>query len=220
MEVKYCEGNIREYDLSSANASILVSNDYISEDMYYDLIEGDKKHRNKIIGLLIKKHPEVYEDILKVGVKDCVDKFVKFNGLKESNILEISQDAIFTIDVKGTKETKLKLSFGDYINFVPKHDYLSMFEFSPKDGASTMLKIYLVLGENKVKMRFARLDRDNFLYDMIVDLMRFIYNGNRNKFLKTLREMVMIIKKGKCEDVCTGCSNERLLDAFRELATL
>lgn len=219
MEVNYFEGNIREYDLSAANVSVLVENGYISEDMYYDLMEGKKDHRNKIIGLLIRNNPEVY-DILKGGIEKYVEEFIAVNKLSKTNILEISKDAIFTIDIKGTQEKKLKLSFGDYINFVPKHNYLSMFEFTPKDSSTTKIKIYLVMGENKIAIRYAKLDDCNPMYDMLVDLMRFMYDGNNHKYLQKLREMVLYFKKTNCEDVCSGCSNDRLIDAFRELATL
>lgn len=219
MEVKYSEGSIREYDLSAANASILVEKGYISEDMYYDLIEGDKQHRNKLVGLLIRDNPEVY-NILKEGVDSNVELFKRSNKLNDDKILEVSKDAIFTINVKGTAEKRLKLSFGDYINFIPKADYLSCLEFSAKEGSSIFIKLYLVRGSNKVVSRYGKLDVDNPIYDMIVDLMRFIYDGSRNKFMSTLRELVIYVKKGRAEDVCNGCSNDRLIEAFRELATL
>lgn len=219
MEVNYFEGNIREYDLSAANVSVLVENGYISEDMYYDLMESKKTYRNKIIGKLILNNPEVYE-ILRSGIEGYVNEFIDINKLAKSNILEISKDAIFTIDIKGTQEKKLKLSFGDFINFIPKHNYLSMFEFTPKDTSNTKIKIYLVMGENKIEIRYAKLDDCNPMYDMLVDLMRFRYDGNNHKYLQKLREMVVYYKKTNCEDVCSGCTNDRLIDAFRELATL
>lgn len=219
MKINYVEGNIREYDISSANASVLVENEFISEEMYLDLMEGDKLYRNVIIGKLIGKHPEVY-NILKSNIDANVKKFISINKLSDDNILEISKDAIFTINVKKTVEKDVKVKFGEYITFVPKHDYLSLFEFNPKDDSNMLVKLYLCRSDNSIECRYGNLNTSNPLYDLIVDMMRFKYNNKKNEFNSTLRQFIVSVNKRHYDDVCTTCTNDRLVEAFREFGSL
>lgn len=219
MNINYIEGNIREYDISSANVSILVEHDFISEELYTDLMEGDKQFRNILVGKLIRKHPEVYE-ILKTNIDKSVDKFISVNKLSKDNILEISKDAIFTINVKKTKERDVKTKFGEYITFVAKHDYLTLLEFNPKDTSEMLVKFYLCRDDNEVECRYGNLDNTNPLYEYIVDMMRFKYNHKKIEFNQTLRSFIASVNRNSYDDVCSTVKNERLVEVFREFASL
>ncbi|MGL5715362.1 MAG: hypothetical protein ACRCX2_20255 [Paraclostridium sp.] len=219
MDIIYHEGMIREYDLQSANVSCLVENDYISEEMYFNLMEGDKEFRNIIIGKLIIRYPEV-QQIISENIKHYVNLFIGSNKLTESNILEIAKDAIFTNNVKDQDAKKLKLKFGEYVKFIPKHNYRSLFEISIKDGSSIKLKLYLCYEKNSVVSRFGKLDLENPLYGYIVDLLRHKFSHTTSSYNSTLRSMIIEVNKGKLSPVCSTCSNERLVEAFRELSTI
>ena len=219
MEVIYHEGSIREYDIRAANISCLTERGYIDEELFYDLLDGDKLTRNKIVGNLKWKHADVH-DIIAEDIAMYVQKFIDANKLQENNILEIAKDAIFTNNIKDTHAKKLKLKFGEYIKFVPKNNYLTCFEFTIKKHSSIFLKLYLEFEGNAVTSRYGKLNKNSKLYGFIIDMIRCKFNGKTKRYNTMLREFIKIIKVKKLDDVCSVCSNERLIEAFRELATI
>lgn len=112
---RYVSGRIVEYDIRSANISVLRNSNYITEEDYLRLKNLPKLEREKEIGLRIRESKEVYNEISK-GIKSCRDMFIKQNNIDKDNIVRIANDAIYVntpIDLQYTK-------FGNYIEFVPK----------------------------------------------------------------------------------------------------
>ena len=112
---RYISGRIVEYDIRSANISVLRNSNYITEKDYIRLKNLPKLEREKEIGLRIKESKEVY-DVIADGIKSSRDMFIKQNNINTDNIVRIANDAIYVntpIDLQYTK-------FGDYIEFVPK----------------------------------------------------------------------------------------------------
>ena len=74
MSIKVTKQVIREYDMRSANISVLAEEGYIDKITYLDIEESPKPVRNKLIGLLIKdyENSELYNTI-----KASIDKYVE-----------------------------------------------------------------------------------------------------------------------------------------------
>ena len=66
MSIKIYKNPIREYDMRSANISVLAEEGYIDKLTYLDIEESPKAVRNKLIGLLIRDYEksELYDIIV------------------------------------------------------------------------------------------------------------------------------------------------------------
>ena len=115
---RYISGRIVEYDIKSANISVLRNNDIISQDDYEYLASLPKILREKEIGLREKADSTIYTKIQK-GINEAKENLVSFNRVKPEQIVRIANDAVYinsNIDLD-------YLKFGDYIEFKPKSEY-------------------------------------------------------------------------------------------------
>lgn len=115
---RYISGRIVEYDIRSANISILRTKNIISEDEYINLYNMPKKQREIEIGLRIKNDSSIYESI-KEGIKEARLELGKSNIINPDSIVRIANDAVYinsNIDLKNTK-------FGNYVEFRKKSAY-------------------------------------------------------------------------------------------------
>ena len=96
MGIRVYKKPIREYDMESANVSVLREKDLISGEMYLDIMESPKLTRNKLIGILMRdnKDEDIYNKI-KESINEYVDEFIITNGVSKKDILERSHDALF-----------------------------------------------------------------------------------------------------------------------------
>ena len=85
---------IREYDLSKANINALLYCGRISKKEYDAYTSCDKRTREVQIGLLIKHDKSIYRDIQN-GIIEAKKKLILSNGLDESRIVSIKNDAVF-----------------------------------------------------------------------------------------------------------------------------
>lgn len=116
--MKYISGRIVEYDIKSANISVLRNSEIISQKDYEYLYSLPKHLREKEIGLREKEDPSIYTSI-QVGIKEAKIDLADFNQLNESQIVRIANDAVYidsNIDLPYVK-------FGEYIEFKQKSEY-------------------------------------------------------------------------------------------------
>lgn len=109
---------IREYDIKKANISILYENNVISKSIYEWLYNAERLERQKYIGVLQLKDPNIIT-ILQDGIIEAKRKLFKFNNIEIQDVLCIKNDAVFIFD-KILKTTKF-----DNIEFIMKNEYTS-----------------------------------------------------------------------------------------------
>ena len=109
---------IREYDISKANINILFAKGVIDQELYNKLYSADRMVRQVYIGKMIKTD-NMIQDILNEGVIEYKKKFFEANGITDSYIISIKNDAVFVLN----KNPQI-LSF-DNVKFVLKNTYTS-----------------------------------------------------------------------------------------------
>lgn len=115
-----CE-NIREYDISKANITMLYSANIISLEEYNRLCNVDKLQRQITIGYLIKKNPQ-YNKVIQQGILEAKKNLFESNYIEDKNVLSIKNDAVFLINT-APSITK----FGN-VEFVFKNEYTSFYK--------------------------------------------------------------------------------------------
>jgi len=110
---------IREYDMSKANASILLWKGVIDRKQYNFIVNLPRMDRQVMIGNMQKK--KEINNIMEEGVKECRYMFLKENNLMPTDILSIKNDAIFVIN----KKIQNNRFANGIINFSLKNEYTS-----------------------------------------------------------------------------------------------
>lgn len=112
--------NIREYDISKANITMLYSANIISLEEYNRLCNVDKMERQITIGYLIKKNPQ-YNKVIQEGILEAKKNLFEANYIEDHHVLSIKNDAVFLINT-APSITKFGLS-----EFKLKNEYTSFF---------------------------------------------------------------------------------------------
>lgn len=158
-------GIIREYDLKSANINVLRKAGAISEQDYTRYASMDKFSRERAIGILQLKRPEI-KDILKEGITEARRLFFLHNNIEDYEVLSIKNDAIFVIN-KIAHTTDI----GNGLIFVCKNEYTSFYYlrnkefyyyFNPVDNRE-IIDIKGMSDENMMK-------HQDFFLDFITDI--------------------------------------------------
>ena len=110
---------IREYDISKANISILLSKGFINQEEfnYY----ASLKNRSVVIGHLLQHNPEMNKALTE-GFVEYRKKLFEANNIQDDDILSIKKDAIFVLN-KELQHTQF-----DYVNFLCKNVYTSYYK--------------------------------------------------------------------------------------------
>ena len=208
MNIKFNIGNIKEYDIRSANVSILASLKVIDDELYDVLDSSDKMMRNITIGNIIKKDISVY-DILNKGIEAAVEKFIDTNEIRD-NVIEVSKDAVFVIDADVDTT-----NFGEYIKFVNKNSYSAMVEV--KRGEVVAIKLYISLDkiDNILTSRYGKLDVLSPLYFIISDLIQCKASSG-DDYITNLKKLTLAMKHTTAP-VCNTISNSELLTVLQKL---
>ena len=109
---------IREYDMSKANASILLWKKEITQEEFYRIINLPRMDRQVLIGKMQKN--EKINELIQNGFKECRYNFFKQNELTPIDILSVKNDAIFVLNKKAQVT-----QFDGVINFLLKNEYTS-----------------------------------------------------------------------------------------------
>ena len=108
---------IVEWDIKSANTSLMRYYNIASESVIDRFEKMKKSERERAVGLFSLKHKD-FAMTLENKFTDIINQFIKINNIKEDNIISIKKDAIF---VKN-KDIKVS-SFDQIVNFIPKNTY-------------------------------------------------------------------------------------------------
>lgn len=211
MSIKVTKQVIREYDMRSANISVLAEDGYIDKITYLDIEESPKPVRNKLIGLLIKdyENSELYNTI-KASIDKYVEEFLKVNNIKKKDVIERSHDALF---IQGTEDLKYT-SFGDYVEFRLKHKYSLLIEFPMSSKSAVTIKLYKT--NSGVDVRYSKIDKKHECYGDLVNLIYFIYSGKRAVYYKELKKFIKKLAKSETS-IIQNVNNEYLCDVFRDI---
>jgi hypothetical protein len=109
--------SITEYDISSANTSIIRHFGLLSNSIVDKLEKMPKIDRVKAVGKVMKKYRDFSKN-LEEGFNKIITEFIELNNLDESDIISIKRDAVFVIN----KDPKV-LNIGEHIHFIPKNSY-------------------------------------------------------------------------------------------------
>lgn len=222
MNIRVVTNPIREYDMRSANISVLAEEGMISEEMFLDLLEAPKNIRNKLIGLAIRydnenkdkvESTEITSEGLAKDIRELVSKyvkeFIKVNKIKQKNVVEIAHDAIFI-----TGQAPKVFKFGEHILFRMKHKYSFMLEFPISENSSQNCKLYKTT--KGVESRYGKINKDHSCYGLLVNLLHFRIQGNKSIYFKELKKFVSSMRKTK-EELFTNIENEHILRVFQEM---
>lgn len=207
---------VTEWDIVSANISVLAEEGLISEDTYRDLRETDKQSRVVLIGTIMRELQEREDYDLSKDldnlIRKYIDKFITENGIKNSNILEIAKDAVFLTNVN-PKITK----FGDYVKFVKKSQYMYMIEFPVSKNDSRKIKLYK--SKDEIKCRGARVSKRHPAYVTLNRLMSDAINKDTRNYAHLLKNLIRFLNIEK-EYLVNGVDNEYLITIFQEVFNL
>lgn len=129
--VKYIlSGNIREYDISKANISILLYYGLITKQQYDYYYHMPKEQREVQVGLLQQKDKELSKALNKGFIK-MNNLFLSANNIKESEIVSIKKDSLFLLE-KVPSVTTFENN-GSTIEYKPKGVYNSYFNILRKE---------------------------------------------------------------------------------------
>lgn len=210
MTTKIIKGKILEYDMRAAGPSVFAEKGLISEELFLDLLEDDKLHRNIMIGSL---KDEELEKLKNDGIKEYVDKFIKVNDIQPHEILEIAKDAIF-LQRQEVKHTIL----GDYVRFVLKGTYYFMFEFPINDnpGTKQTIKLYKT-DEGLLKCRGGKIAVNEMAYERLIDVINSKINNTKfyPKYVSFVKDLDGMTKEGY--ELISGVSNEHLQKCIADM---
>lgn len=144
---RYISGRIVEYDIKSANITMLYKYGKIDLDYYNYLSSLPKFNREKDIGLLIRSDISFFNTI-RDGIIEAKKKLFEANNVKISEIVRIANDAVYI-----NKSYNLQYLIFDDVEFRPKSissvmlrlDKLIIFVWENENGLNVDVK---GLGEN------------------------------------------------------------------------
>ena len=122
-DIDYSSGYIVEYDMRKANISALLSRGIINMDTYTYLFNADKKYREVYIGNMIKQDKNIYKEI-QAGIIDAKKQFMEINDIKDEEILEIRNDAIYLLT-----DRPIQQQISEYYFFAKKSVFTFYFRF-------------------------------------------------------------------------------------------
>ena len=122
------DSQIREFDISKANISILRDANVLSENEYQYFMSAPRMERQVYIGKLQGSNTEV-TNILKAGIINAKKVFMESNGIQDSEILYIRNDAIAIIGNRYIGNLKVS----DRISFRESARYSSFYNFNAID---------------------------------------------------------------------------------------
>lgn len=188
---------IREFDISKANINILRMKNVISEEDYNYLYHCDRMERQIKIGLLQRDNPDVVK-ILQNGIIEAKKSFFEANDIKDSEVLQIRNDAVFLLN----RDPEIK-EF-DLVNFRLKNVYTSFYKTSQfeffyfQDQIKNIESLNVTgINDNTFKEKVIPLHQDYFLdflltvFDMaqncsiqeVISLITSFYNQYINREL-------------------------------------
>jgi len=172
---------IIEYDIKSANLSIIKEYKLLPQNIIDKLEDMNKKDRVVFVGKLMGKDRNFAKE-LESKFNEIIELFMEVNNLdKELDVISIKRDAVFVIN-KDVKQTK----FGKHIHFVKKNTYTGYMYLKPYE---------FYINEDKIDVKglndsLYKLHKDGIL-DLVREFIDICASSNMNKtiinrYLKSL----------------------------------
>lgn len=172
--LRYISGRIVEYDIKSANVSILFSGGKIDQNKYNFMMNLPKQIREVEVGLMIKKDPSYYNTIAD-GIKKYKLELGKANNIEEYQIVRIANDAVYI-------NTPIDLKYTMFDNVV---------EFRKKSISDVMINI------NKILV-FLSMNNGNISID--VKGLGDNYQLHTDGILNIIATVVYMVERSSIED--------------------
>ena len=115
----YISGRITEYDIKSANISMLKKYNMISDDEYNYYLSLPKQFREQDIGKMIRDRGICFYNTIAEGIKDAKYQFLTRNNIDPMSIVRIANDAVYVNSFIDCTD----LQIYDTVKFVPKNVY-------------------------------------------------------------------------------------------------
>lgn len=119
--------DIREYDISKGNISVLLDNGLITDKEYEYYFNLPKKEREIKIGLRLRGNDNLIKG-LSEGFRSARREFILNNDIQDYEILYIDKDSITTID-----HPVYHTQVSDHIDFREKNKYTSFYRLGGVD---------------------------------------------------------------------------------------
>lgn len=179
---------IIEWDIHSANVSIMRGYNLASETKIAKIEKLDKKKRVITVGQIMRDDP-AFSKALEESFNDIVDTFMLENDLdKDDDVLSIKRDAVFVIN-KSVKTNSFK---NNAINFVNKNQYHAFLYLRPFE---------FYFGPDKIDVKGLPdeniLLHENGILRLLKDIIEICEtsNFNRVKASKYMRDFVEAYKR-------------------------
>ncbi|MBR6289217.1 MAG: hypothetical protein IKR19_07780 [Acholeplasmatales bacterium] len=180
--LRYISGRIVEYDMRSANISVLLQKGIIDIDLYNKLSRLNKQSREVEIGLMIKSDPTIYTELSK-GIKEYKHKFCEANNIDSLQIVRVANDAMYI-------NTSIDLPYTFFDQYI---------EFRIKSISNVMINI------NKT-LSFISFINDQVSVD-IKGISADKYNLHANYMISIIATVSFYIERGNIEDALNYISN-------------
>lgn len=115
----YISGRITEYDIKSANISMLKRYNMITDNEYNYYLSLPKQFREQDIGKMIRDRGIYFYNIIAEGIKDAKYQFLTRNNIDPMSIVRIANDAVYINSFIDYTD----LQIYDTVRFVPKNVY-------------------------------------------------------------------------------------------------
>jgi hypothetical protein len=111
--IKYVSGRIVEYDIASANITMLRKYNVISEDEYQFLSKLPKHDREVKVGIM-QRDNRIYQ-IISEGIKKAKEELMILNNIDPNSIVRVANDAVYI-------NSSIDLAFTEFggVRFRPK----------------------------------------------------------------------------------------------------
>ena len=90
------QNRIYEYDIRSANVSMLREYGHIQSKILDNLEKMSKEEREITVGNMIRQNKDIYK-IISTGIRKSREKLFRENLIQSSEVLSIKNDAVFII---------------------------------------------------------------------------------------------------------------------------
>jgi len=166
---------IIEWDIKSANLSIIKEYNLLSEGKIEKIEKMDKQDRVIFVGKEMAKDP-AFSKILEESFNSIIDKFIELNDLdKNYDVLTIKRDAVFIINKK-----PLVTKIGNNINFIPKNTYTSFIYIKPYEFYFTNNGNIEIKGLSKNFETEIKPLHENGILEFLNDVVAIAVNSNMN----------------------------------------
>lgn len=185
--ILYCQGKIREYDMSSAGLSILKEYNLVTSKELKRLESLPKHELVRAIGLM-QINNNALTNKIKNGFVESRRKLFEANEIDDRHIISIKKDAIFTRD-KFCSDTE----FGN-IKFRVKNKYTSFLQLNEIEFYyNEMTDILDVKGINDNLLHL----HENGMIKVIKDVLNWASKLDESTLIMRIQQLVTNYKEGK-----------------------